>query len=657
MHICALFVFAAQAVDERPNITDIDIKLISDEYEITNYGPAVTQISTLSGYVVGSVHYIFSRNTIPGELLGYDVEKGKITTQVVVSLENDRSTAAHTMIHINNELFIPVRFENRRLSLIRLNLETGEYYEAANMNGARTARSMSISPDGKLFISTDAQFSARIFEFDPVLETGRWINSFQTQGRQDARSVIATDDYLYVGMGLEAPDIWQYDRKTEEKTSIFPNELRNIWLDVNTMVLHDNWIIAGGHGPVNEAVVVLINRRDPSEFRLVNHGGNLVQRMTLFEDMLFFGSGEGVWSYNIADDELNRVSDMRCNRGLYYQDGKLHGTDGRRNISIHDLETGHLTIIDLGKDAGAREWPEPGQSMIYSDGVVYVGGHHAVAIHNVMDGTYKVIQAGGEAKHMIRVPATNPGQSAYIFYGAYSIDGTLVQINPDIGEYKTISSAPPGDNRPRALAYDDTNGLVLMGSQSDRNGSGSLTIYDMDRSQTMFIRNPFGDHSVSAVASINGIAYLASAQGRVDPPTDARVAAWNPVTGEKLWEKIPVQDESRIRSLVAVGSNIMGLTPNGHFFVIEPETTEILYSKQIFSDTRYDPGRLVVRGDKVIAISDNEIRRINPVTYEDEVLISGLHSQWFHWPTATIDDDGNVYALKELDLIKIGKIN
>lgn len=634
----------------QPEYINPKTEITNIEPLITNYGPAVTQISTLSGHLADNEHYIFSRNTVPGELIGYDVNHNQITLQVSISLGNDRSTASGTMLHIGDELFISVRFEQRRLSLIRLNRRSGEFREAVNLHPADAALDMALSPDGKIFISTSHQYNARVYEFDPVTDNGRWIGSFQTQGRQAARAVAATDDFVFVGTGLEAPDLWQYNRATETKESIFPDELRPVWLDVNAVELHEDWVVAGGSGPEDQPIVVLINRQDPSQYRLVNHEWNLVQSMVVVDDKVFFGSGEGVWQYNIATDSLNRISDLRCNRGLFYRDGVLHGTDGRRNVGMFDLETGILTVVDLGRDAGAREWPEPGQSMLYSDGKVYVGGHHTIGIHDIEERTYTGMTISGEAKHMIRVPGGEANESDLIFWGGYG-SGNMYRYDPDLNQIDIVASAPPGDNRPRALDYDDQNRFVMMGTQSDRNGAGALTIYNLDTEETFIIDRPFNNHSVSAVASLEGIAYIGSAQGRVDPAADARLAAWNPVTSDKLWEITPIPGNRRIRSLINYNEFILGLTVEGNFFVVDPANAEVVYLKRIFPNA--EPGRIIEKNDMVLAISDNEIRRINTTTFEDDLVVTNLHGQWFHWPSAAIDDDGIIYALKDLDLIGV----
>jgi len=654
-YICLIVPNSLMSTDIRGQSTDavdnFQTESTSLEPILINLGPAVTQISTLNGYLADSEHYIFSRNTTPGELLAYDVDKNEITLQVSFTIGEDRSNSALSMIHIDDELYIGIRFEQRRLSLVRVNRKTGEFREAVNLHPANDASAMVLSPDERIFLGTSHQYNARVYEYNPITGDGRWIGSFQTQGRQGVRAIAASEDHVFVGVGLEAPDLWQYDRQTGTKLSIFPDELRSIWLDVNAVALHENWIAAGGRGPVSEPIVVLINREDPSIFHLVNHDWELVQSMTIGGDVVYFGSGEGVWQYDINSDELERISDLRCNRGLFYRDGVLHGTDGRRNIGWHNLETGELTVIDLGKDAGAREWSEPGQSMLYSDGTVYVGGHHVIGKHDIKGGTFSTMTISGEAKHMISVPTKQQSQRNHIYWGGYG-SGNLYRFDPDLSQIDIVASAPEENNRPRAVAYDSIHGLVMMGTQSDRLGAGALTIYNIENNSTSIIDRPFSNHSVSAVTSLDGIAYIGSAQGRVDPGgVDARLAAWNPVSKEKLWEIEPVANNRRIRTLINYEKLIMGMTVEGFFFVVNSENGHLIHSERIFHES--EPGRLEVKGDIIIAVSNNKIRRINPMTYNHELIIADLQSQWFHWPSAAIDDKGNIYALKHLDLIKI----
>lgn len=631
----------------RQNISDF-------EPLITNLGPAVTQISTLRGHLADNEHYIFSRNTIPGELLGYDVDENEITLQVSITLDGDRSTGSSAMHHIDDQLYIAANFENRRLSLLRLDRNTGEYDEVASLHPARDAMDMAVSPDGKIYVSTTHQFNASVYEYDIKSGTGRWIGSFQTQGRQQASSVAATLNHVYAGISLEAPDLWRYNRDTEEKESIFPDELRPGWLDVNAIALHDEWIVAGGR--VSSSIVpgvVMVNRNDPSIYKTVNHDHHLVQSIAVEGNMIYFGSGEGVWAYNIATDEVNRLSGLSCNRGLFYRNGVLHGTNGRRNVGMYDLDTEVLTVVDLAKDAGAREWAEPGQCLLYSDGKVYVGGHHTIGIHNINEKTFRTLPMSGEAKHMISVPAERPGDTNLIYWGGYG-SGNIYRYDPDSGQIEIMASAPPGNNRPRALAYDAVNGFILMGTQADRNGAGALTVFNPETEESFYFDMPFIDHSVSAVTALDGIVYLGSAQGTIDPDTDARVIAWNPVEKKQLWKITPVADNQRIRSLITTNGVIMGMTVNGFLFVLDPDDGSVLHTKQIFpGHSDHLPGRLIAKKNRIIAVSENEIRSIDPENYDDEMLITGLKSHWFHWPDADIDDNGAIYALHQQNLIRI----
>lgn len=616
---------------------------------IENLGPAVTQISIMTGHLADHTHFVFSRNTVPGELVGINVDTEEVTTQLRIQLGSDRSTEAFSMTSHDGYLYVGVRFEQRRLSIIRVDIETGEFDEVANLHPAQMARDMTVSPDGKIYAAMSQQYNARVYEYDPATESGRWIGSFATVNRQSAEAVVATNDHVYVGNGVSAPGILKYDRSTGDITSIIPEEYRQYVTEVFSLGLHDQWLVAGGRGNSSDPILALINLEDPSEYRLINHSDGLVQSIVVHEDMVYFGSGGGTWSYNINSEELIRISNLTCNRGLFYRDGVLHGTDGRRQIGMHDLTSGILRNLDLA-DVGVDEWEEPGQSMIYSDGVVYVGGHHAIGVHNIQSGTSQVMQAPGEAKHLIAVPNRRPEWSSFIYWGAYS-GGSLIRYDPDLRQTDNVASTPGGDNRPRAVAYDEVNHFVLLGAQSDGAGAGSLTIYDIENDRAEYIRDPFGNHAVSAVTSLNGIAYLGSAQGRVDPGADARVAAWNPVTKEKIWEMTPVPGNRDIRSLIAFNNRILGLTRSGHLFVIDPGSQNVLHLERII--TRSDAGRLRTKNNTILAASHDKIVSVDPETYDIEIIIDNLESRWFHWPDVAIGDNGEIFALREFDLISI----
>lgn len=609
-----------------------------------NLGPAVTQFSFMTSHFADSVHYVFSRNTAPGRLVGYNVFTGEVTLQISIELNGDRSTEAFSMTSHNGYLYIAANFESddRRLSLIKVDPKTGAYTEAAPLYPARMARGMALSPDGKILLAMSQQDNARVYEFDPVDETVTEIGSFETQPRQAANAVAATEDYIFVGVGIEAPNLWAYNRHTQERVSILPEELKYL-TGIEALALHGNWLIAGGSGSKNKPVIALISLQDFSDYRLINHNHDLVQAIAVGGDNVYFGSGEGVWKYNIVAENMARISGLKSNRGLFYYDEVLYGTDGRREIGSYNLNTGQTRRMDMA-ETGAQEWPEPGQSMISVNNKVYVAGHHALGIHNPQTGHYKNLQTSGEAKQMAVDDEGN------IYLAMYS-SGTLVRFNPVQESFHTVATAPDQNNRPRSIAYDAHNKLVLMGTQADNRGSGALTIYDKQKNSVSWISKPFADQAVGAVTAHEGIAYLGGYQGRLDPGTDARLAAWNAVTKEKLWEITPVPRQPGISSLLVVDGRLWGITSAGRFFVVDLQTREVVHSKEIFPRWE-ETGRLVRKNNLILAVNVNAVARINPDNYEDEIMIENLASRWFHWPDAAIDDNGNVYVLGDSDLLQ-----
>ncbi|MEX0720802.1 MAG: T9SS type A sorting domain-containing protein [Balneolaceae bacterium] len=616
-----------------------------DSLQVTNLGSAVTQFSFMTSHFMDSTHYVFSRNTAPGRLVGYNVFTGEVTTQISISIEGDRSTEAFSMTSLGDDLYIGANFEDedRRLSLIKVDTKTGEYTEAAPFYPARMARGMTTSPDGKIFLAMSQQDNARVYEYDPETDEVRELDSFETEPRQAANAVAVTDNYVFVGVGVEAPNLWAYNRETEEKISILPAEFEG-HTAVEALALHDDWLIAGASGSSSEPIVALIDLNNFENYRLVNHNHDLVQSIAVGGDIVYFGSGEGGWKYGINDENLSRISDLKSNRGLFYFDEVLYGTDGRRNIGKHNLSTGQTTRMDLA-ETGAEEWPEPGQSMISVNDKIFVAGHHVLGIHDIENGSYKTVSSSGEAKQMTL------GPDGMIYMGMYS-SGTMVRFDPERETFRQLAAAPPQNNRPRTISYDEENDFVLMGTQSDNRGSGALTIYDVNNGNINWINKPFADQAVGAVTALDGIAYLGGYQGRLDQGNDAKLAAWDPVSREKLWEIVPVSRNIGIRSLIEVNGNIWGLTRGGTFFVVDPETQEVIHRKEIF--LRWlESGRLVEKDGMVVAVSENDVAKINTATFEEEIILTDLSSRWFHWPDAAIDDQGNVYVYQDHDLLQV----
>jgi len=92
IHICLILLFVSQGWAERS--VDIDDVIFPEGYEITNLGAAVTQIATLNGYLADNIHYIFSRNTIPG-MHPADQWSGAIWSLPFPKTKSDASTRKH----------------------------------------------------------------------------------------------------------------------------------------------------------------------------------------------------------------------------------------------------------------------------------------------------------------------------------------------------------------------------------------------------------------------------------------------------------------------------------------------------------------------------------------------------------------------------------
>src|SRR5699024_9043586 len=97
--------------------------------------------------------------------------------------------------------------------------------EAASTYPARLIWDMDTAPDGTVYAATSRQNGAGLWEFDPQTEEADQLRRLEEESRQDARSVAATEETVYIGLGNASPDLIAYDRTSGEEQSILPKEL------------------------------------------------------------------------------------------------------------------------------------------------------------------------------------------------------------------------------------------------------------------------------------------------------------------------------------------------------------------------------------------------------------------------------------------------
>ncbi len=600
---------------------------------VTDIGPGLLSLEINRTYLAGDTHYVLSRRVVPATLMGYDWVRGEVTLNREVFLNGDPATGGRGMAIVGDNLYIAMGVEERQAALVRVDLNTHEIEELERLfPPVRVVWDMAASPDGKLYLATSRQTNARVYEYDTERGELRDLGEFEEEPRQDARSIAATEDKLYVGIGYNAINLWSVDRRTHERESILPPEFRekeHYWL--YSLDANEDWVAAGTEGP--EGLLAVIDRSDYSNYRIVEYGGSTLHFIDLAGDTVYFGGGSGVWAYDIKGDTVEKVTSMPVNRGLFYRDGVLYGGAGRERIGSYDLSSGELQVVNL-LDEGVETGAEPAQSLAAGGGKLYYGGR-SLGVRDLESGELETVDAPGEAKSMVVV-------DGLLYMGMYT-SGNLVSYDPATGTIETLAEAPEGQLRPRIVHYDEAHRLLLMGTQADELGGGALTVYNLETGESESWVNPLGERAIATLASGDGVIYVAAQRG------GGPVGAWDPKTGEWLWETVPLENDW-VMGLAERDGRLYGLGVRGTVVVMDPRTGEVGEKKRLFSWG----GRLMADDEGVYGVTDEKFFRIDPATLEPEILVDELNSRWVpNWPALARDEDGAFYVVREANVLKV----
>ena len=180
---------------------------------------------TASGLIEGT-HDVMSRHLSfsPAVVAGFDSAEDRVTYQEEVAIDGDASNGTWGSTVSGNDLYIGMSFDDdeRRSSIMKLDHATGELTEAASTYPARLIWDMDTAPDGTVYAATSRQNNAGLWEFDPQTEEAGQLRSLEEENRQDARSVAATEETVYIGLGNAEPDLVAYDRTSGEEQSVLP---------------------------------------------------------------------------------------------------------------------------------------------------------------------------------------------------------------------------------------------------------------------------------------------------------------------------------------------------------------------------------------------------------------------------------------------------
>lgn len=603
---------------------------------------------TASGLIEGT-HYVISRHKSfsPAVVAGFDSAEDRVTYQEEVAIDGDASSGTWGSTVSGDDLYIGMSFDDdeRRSSIMKLDHATGELTEAASTYPARLIWDMDTAPDGTVYAATSRQNNAGLWEFDPQTEEAGQLRSLEEENRQDARSVAATEETVYIGLGNAEPDLVAYDRTSGEVQSVLPEELSGS--DYVYAVDATEDLVAAGTS--QSAHLALLNPEDPEEYSVVEVPSGTVQNIEIVDETVYFTSGGALWRLGSDDDEPEEMVEADPpggqNRGLYYQDGILHGTGSLGYVWTYDLDSDEYertSLIDAQRDGDVEDAQlsraEPAQSLAASDDVVYTGGHFTLGIRDEENDELQQQPVPGEAKATALIGGD-------LYMAMYS-SGELVRYDTESGELETVASAPEGHNRPRDLHHDPVSGRLFMTVQNDTGGGGALVIYHLESGDTTSIE-PFDSHAVSAVTADEDFAYVAGSVGMQGTEGSAVVAAVDLQTGDTLWEIAPLANTQAIGALEMSNGQIYGMTVGGDFFSIAPESQDT-----VVTEAGMGPGDLVRHQGSIYGATGDALFALDLQDLEPQTILNDLDADWFTWPSLA-SDGCSLYTLEGSDVIQV----
>ncbi|HEX4813420.1 MAG TPA: hypothetical protein VFV66_11780 [Nonomuraea sp.] len=499
---------------------------------------------------------------------------------------------------------------------------------------------LTTAPDGTLYAGTYP--GGKIFRIDPVTRTFTDLGQ-ASAGQTYVRSIaVASDGLVYAGTGARARLIVLDAAGT--KTQILPTELHGESF-VYDVAVNDDWVAAGTEP---SGKFVLIDRHNPSSYRIVDTGDRTVDMVRLYdgEVLLTSRTSGSLYRYDIAAATLTKLASPNPfdeSRGLFAHGDEIVGVSGGGAVWFVDRATGDTTVVEP-TEVGMPTAPEPVQSVALLGKNAFVGGNFGLKVHDVVTGEGPKVHMGGEAKRAV-------GVDDKLYLAAYP--GAFVDVyTPRTGELTRLAAIGGNQDRPRAMVKLPGRDLLAIGTRAEYGHTGgSLALFDLRSHKIERYDTVVPDQSIGAIAANDRIAYLGSeiyADGVPPVAKQAEIAAFDLDTREVLWRWSPFPGMGGYNSLLVHGHTLYGLTNNRTLFVADLRDRTIERSYRVDGTV----GQLVLRRGVVYGVTSTQVFRLDatgPVT-----VLGGLAGYWYNEPQMALDPgSGDLFTIRGKNLVRI----
>ncbi|MGW5861734.1 outer membrane protein assembly factor BamB family protein [Streptomyces sp. NPDC055239] len=621
---------------------------------IVDLGPAVRQFSLMSAVLVGDTLYIGSRNIDPVQIIAVHLPTQKVVAQT--ELTNGHSIQALAADDSGRYLYAGIlqKASGDHPNLFRWDLKTPD--EPAQPLGHiadRDVRALAVAPDGVLYaVGGGSSTAPALWEYSPA--TGKIRNVGTPDPKVTlARTVAATRTHAFFGAGTtfngggdtSKAALYAYDRSAKSFTQITPSEmLRDP--SIRDLAVFGDKLAVSSAGSTEDSKVALLDLNDLSSYKVATSIGKVAKSFAMIGDTVYYANESGLLSYQPSTNTISPVQydgpELGEIWGVNSHAGKAVVTSAYGFVAQIDPVNKTAAVTDL-RNAGAPMAPQTVMGIAAGGGYVYVGANATIARHTPGNDKVVNLRAPGEAKDAIVV-------NRILYTGQYNSQG-IWRYSPRTGKVSQAASFPYEQNRPLDVTFDEDNGLVLAGVQSDTEGAGALWTYHPRTGRSRHFANPVDESQcVRGIASRDGVAFLG---GDNTAPVGPRstVVAFDPVAGKELW-RIDPQQTAGVAALTVRGRHLYGLSRKGGLFVVDIPGRKLIHRADVTSVSNGFAAMVTNRG-VVYGVSDTTVFRFHPRTFAVSVVVPDIDGGWYSGAHITNDEHGHLYTMRGRNLVQI----
>jgi len=623
---------------------------------IEDLGPAnASMFPLMSGLQVGDLLFIGSRNLTPSQVIGYHLPTRRVIRRhrlgpgkfvQALAASPDGSTLYGGVVGAGSE---PNLYAIEIHDPVDVGSRDCPARPVATFPGL-DGRALSVAPDGVVF-AVGKQDPPSLWEFRPASGEVRQLAVPDPKATQ-ARGVAATDRTVYFGSGsnlgggggASRSDVFAVDRKSGQVTSIQPSALDDDPA-VRQLALAGDRLLVGTQGRGGIGHLSVIPLESPERAEVHRFPGKSVGCFHVTDEAVFFGA-HGVYRYDRSTGTIEEIPgvDVTERWALGYfrsadDEAELINLSSFGAVQHVRPSTGRTETVDL-LEAGAPAQPQLGMSLAVDDDRVYVGGNGGVVRHDLRTGAVARLPVPGEAKSMDVV-------SGALLMAVYNSQGIWRAVD---GAARKVATLPPEQNRPQDTAWDADRGLLLIGSQNDTEGGGSLALFDPETVSVELIVNPIDELQMVRAVAVTTDRWYLGGWSRYRNGSPGEIVALDPATRSEQWRLDP-QLGAGLSCLGVLGNTVVGVTMNGRLVAVDRHQGKPIADRDV---TGLTPGmsQLVRVGDRLFVGTEHAVFAVDQ-DLGIEVITDRLDGAWYSGPKIAADRQGRLYTLRGRHLVRI----